>query len=189
MSLGSYHPKGSNPPANHACRTAVAENRSCPVPVAIRSSRGAESESVEHNGGIPKGKTIDTLAFSQKVRLFNCSSCNNEPDAASTPHLAELVVKTRGTLTANRGCGDDEDPPHEKRKYRGRKRGTPATVWYPTVPTGEFRNSSISPSGILTVHLYPARFSLRRRVDLTRHWSWLSAAPLTFATDAPRQHS
>ncbi|KAJ6448998.1 hypothetical protein C8R45DRAFT_1224523 [Mycena sanguinolenta] len=37
MSLGSYHPKGSNPPANHACRTAVAENRSCPVPVAIRS--------------------------------------------------------------------------------------------------------------------------------------------------------
>ncbi|KAJ7831118.1 hypothetical protein B0H14DRAFT_2592865 [Mycena olivaceomarginata] len=35
MSLGSYHPKGSDPSANHACRTAEAENRSCPVPVAI----------------------------------------------------------------------------------------------------------------------------------------------------------
>ncbi|KAJ7729280.1 hypothetical protein B0H14DRAFT_2640462 [Mycena olivaceomarginata] len=35
MYLGSYNPKGSNPPANHACRTAEAENRSCPVPVAI----------------------------------------------------------------------------------------------------------------------------------------------------------
>ncbi|KAJ7687461.1 hypothetical protein B0H14DRAFT_2653842 [Mycena olivaceomarginata] len=35
MYLGSYNPKGSNPLANHACRTAEAENRSCPVPVAI----------------------------------------------------------------------------------------------------------------------------------------------------------
>ncbi|KAJ7794822.1 hypothetical protein B0H13DRAFT_2689540 [Mycena leptocephala] len=35
MSLGSYHPKGSKSPANHACRTAEAQNRSCPVGVAI----------------------------------------------------------------------------------------------------------------------------------------------------------
>ncbi|KAJ7920466.1 hypothetical protein B0H13DRAFT_2319366 [Mycena leptocephala] len=36
MSLGSYHPKGSNAPANHVCRTAETHNRSCPVGVAIR---------------------------------------------------------------------------------------------------------------------------------------------------------
>ncbi|KAJ7907590.1 hypothetical protein B0H13DRAFT_1879423 [Mycena leptocephala] len=31
-------PKGSNPTANHVCRTAVPHNRSCPVPVAILKS-------------------------------------------------------------------------------------------------------------------------------------------------------
>ena len=35
MSLGSSHPNGPNRIANHACHTAVMQNRSCPVCAAI----------------------------------------------------------------------------------------------------------------------------------------------------------
>jgi hypothetical protein len=38
MCLGSYHPNGPFPKANHACRSSGAEIQSCPVPVAIRPS-------------------------------------------------------------------------------------------------------------------------------------------------------
>jgi hypothetical protein len=64
MYLESYNPKGSNPLANHACRTAEAENRSCPVPVAIPQCNVPDDvleEDLEDAAGLLVDDARDTL--------------------------------------------------------------------------------------------------------------------------------
>ncbi|KAJ7829783.1 hypothetical protein B0H14DRAFT_2366334 [Mycena olivaceomarginata] len=66
MCLGSYHPNGPFPNANHACRSSGAEIRSCPVPVAILVS---ERE-------VPT-TTIQTLASRWNLPFYETSAKRN----------------------------------------------------------------------------------------------------------------